>query len=236
LFESSHELEEINWIELRICGEDNEEIFEGFLEKFISLLKEDFLIDLFNYERTEKVKNRLRSYGKLFYELRKENYVGDKFLVEEELDTDENHSIFAGIIQVDEVDNEIIFNELFGSYLKFSHVELINKSPIKPDRLKKLMEYVDFKLLRRGKLIEIDYLTLLDRFVTPTSMIFSYLFDGKDDLVFTVYSGHKIFNQVEDIIFKSLPNDIELNRINASSEEVDRLIDSYFKDWKTVEN
>ena len=65
-------------------------------------------------------------------------------------------------------------------------------------------------------------------------MVFSYLFDGKDDLVFTVYSGSDVFNPIENIILQSVPKDSKLEKINASADEVDRLIDSYFKDWRTV--
>lgn len=234
LFESGNGIKDVNWLELRISGEENEEQLEEFLEVFFSLLKKEFLIDIFCYERSEKIKNRLRSYGKLFHGLRKEKFVGDQFLVEKELDTGENRSVFAGIIQVDKIDNEIIFNEILGNYFRFGHAELADKSVDGLNRLESLLECVDFKLLRKGKLIEVDYLTLLNRLVAPASMVFSYLFDGKDDLVFTVYSGNEIFNQTEEMILKSLPKNIKLDKINASSNEVDRLIDSFFKDWRTV--
>jgi hypothetical protein len=234
LFESGNETKYVNWLELRISGEENEERFEEFLEVFFSLLKNEFLIDIFCYEKSEKVKNRLRSYGKLFYDLRKEKLIADQFLIEKELDTGENHSVFAGIIQVNEIDNEIIFNEILSNYFRFGHAELKDNSANDSDRLESLMKHIDFKLLRKGSLIEVDYIILLDRLVVPTSMVFSYLFDGKNDLVFTVYCGNEIFNQVEDMILKSLPKDIKLDKINASSKEVDRLIDSYFKDWRTV--
>ncbi|MCB9296064.1 MAG: hypothetical protein H6559_23525 [Lewinellaceae bacterium] len=234
LFESGDEMKHVNWLELRISGEGNEERFEEFLEAFFSLLKKDFLISIFCYERSEKVKNRLRSYGKLFYELRKEKFIGDQFLIEKELNTDENHSVFAGIIQVDEIDNEIILNEILGNYFRFGYAEFTKNGVNDSNALESLMKHVDFKLLRKGKLIEVDYLSLLNKLIVPTSMVFSYLFDGKDDLVFTVYSGSDVFNPIENIILQSVPKDSKLEKINASADEVDRLIDSYFKDWRTV--
>lgn len=234
LFETSREIGDISWLELRISGEDNEEQFEDFLELFITELKTENWIDFFCYERSEKLKNRLRSYGKLFHGLRKEKLVGDQFLVEKELDTDETHSIFAGIIQVDEVDNEIIFSEILGNYFRFGRVEMVKRNGDQPNRLKALSELIDFRLLRKGKFIELDYLVLLDRFVKPTSMIFSYQFDGKDDLVFTIYCGNKIFSEIEATILKSFPGNTSLKRSTASPKEVDRLIDSYFNDWGTA--
>ena len=234
LFESKDKLEQINWLELRISGVNNEERFEDFLEDFLELLKQEFLIDIICYERTEKLKNRLRSYGKLFYELRKNNLIDDQYLIEKEIDTGNNHSIFTGIIQVDEIDNEIIFNEIFKSYFKIGHIELRNKTANKSSRLEDLINEIDFELLRNNKLIEVDYLILLERFVTSTSMIFSYKFDGKDDLIFTVYSGNEIIKQIEEIILNSLPKGLKIKRIKADSKEVDRLIDSYFRDWRTI--
>lgn len=65
LFESGIEIEDVNWLELRISGEENEEVFALFLDAFLSALKSDFLIDLMSYERSEQLKSRLRSYGKL---------------------------------------------------------------------------------------------------------------------------------------------------------------------------
>jgi hypothetical protein len=236
LFESKDEFEQISWLELRISDFNSEEKFEEFLEEFFRLLGQDFFIDIICYERTEKLKSRLRSYGKLFYELRKNNFISDKNSVEKELDTDESHSIFTGIIQVDEVDDEIIFNEIFEPYFKFGHVELKHSKTSKPERLEGLIKKIDLQLLRNNKLIEVDYLILLERFVSSSSMVFSYMFDGKDDLVFTVYSGKGIKKQIEEVIQNSLPKELKIKRIDADSKEIDRLIDSYFRDWKTIKS
>ena len=67
-------------------------------------------------------------------------------------------------------------------------------------------------------------------------MVFSYRFDGKDDLVFTVYSGNEIKKQIEEIIQNSLPKVLKIKRLDADSKEVDRLIDSYFRDWTTIKS
>lgn len=233
-FELGSKIKHVDWLELRITGEENEEKFEEFLDAFFSLLKKQFSIYVFCYERSVKLKNRLRSYGKLFFEFRKERIIGNEYLIEKELDTDEHHSLFAGVIQIDEIENEIILNEIIANCFRFGYAESIDNQLVRVNKLKKLIEQIDFKLLREGKLIELDYLTLLNRLVTPTSMIFSYQFDGKDDLVFTVYSGNQIFNQVEEVVLESLPEDIELHEEKANSKELDRLIDSYFKDWRPV--
>lgn len=236
LFESKDEFEQISWLKLRISDINNEEKFEEFLEAFFRLLKQDFFIDIICYERTEKLKSRLRSYGKMFHELRKNNFINYKNSIEKELDTGDNHSIFTGIIQVDEVDDEIVFNEIFKPYFKFGHIELKHSKNNKSKRLQGLIKNIDLQLLRNNKLIEIDYLVLLERFVTSTSMVFSYIFDGKGDLVFTVYSGNEIKKQIEEIIQNSLPKELKIKRIDADSKEIDRLIDSYFRDWKTIKN
>ena len=233
LFESKDKLEQISWLELRISDVNNEEKFEEFLEAFFRLLKQDFFIDIICYERTEKLKSRLRSYGKLFYDLRKNNFINDKNSAEKELDTDNRHSIFTGIIQVND---EMMFNEIFEPYFKFGHIELKPGETNQSERLQNLIKKIDLQLLRNNKLIEIDYLILLERFVTSSSMVFSYRFDGKDDLVFTVYSGNEIKKQIEEIIQNSLPKVLKIKRLDADSKEVDRLIDSYFRDWTTIKS
>lgn len=234
LLESNLEIEDVNWLQLRISGEDNDECFELFLEKFFLLLKTKYFIDVFCYNRTEKKKSRTRSYFKLFYDLRKSNLINSAFLIEKELDTSKDHSVFTGIIQVDEVDNEIILNEIISDYFKFGHVELSNSNSEYSNRLENLIKKVDLNLLQNGRPIRINYLALLDKFVSPTSMVFSYLYDGKDDLVFTIYSGMKIFDQIEAAVIESLPKSKKVNKLSASSEEVDKLIASYFKDWRVV--
>ena len=234
LFESNLEIKDINWLQIRISGEDNEECFELFLEEFFSSLKTKYFIDLFCYNRSEKKKSRSRSYFKLFYDLRKSSLVNNAFLIEKELDTSEDHSVFAGIIQVDKVDNEIIFNEIISDYFKFGHVELSDSNSEYSNRLEGLIKQVDLNLLQNGKPIRINYLALLDKFVSPTSMVFSYLYDGKDDLVFTIYSGKKIFDQIEAAVTESLPKSEKVNKLSASSEEVNKLIASYFRDWRVA--
>lgn len=231
-FSSSNELGEIDWFELKITGEDNDEVFEGFLERFITKLKNEFHIDLIAYQKSDQPKNRIRTYAKYFYDLRKQNLVGEKYLAEKEIDTKENRSIYSGIIQVDKIDNEIIFEELLNEYGRIIHAEIRGEQP---DRLIEMLDKLDLALLRKDKLVNIDYTVLLERFINPNSIISSYLYDGRDDLIFTVYSGKNVSNKLEHIITDSVPPSQKIREIIATSDEVDHLIESYFNDWRRVE-
>jgi hypothetical protein len=230
-FGSSDELNEIDWFELKIKGEDNDEVFDDFLEKFITHLKEEFYIDFITYQRSDQVKNRMRTYAKYFYDLRKQHLINEKYIVEKEIDTRENHSIFSGILQVDRIDNEMIFEELLNNYSRIIHAEIKEK---KPNRLAKMLDKIDLELLWNNKLVDINYTVLLERFIKPNSILISYMYDGKDDLILTIYSGRNVSNKLEKIITDSIPSDQMIKEVIATSNEVDNLIKSYFNDWGKV--
>jgi hypothetical protein len=102
----------VHWLEMRMAGADNEQQFEQFLDAFFSGLKAAFAVQLFCYERSAQPKSRPRAYAKLFYELRRANIIGAERMIEKELEVDEHYSVLAGIIEADEVDNEILLNEI----------------------------------------------------------------------------------------------------------------------------
>jgi len=236
-FDSDNQLNSaIDWFEMRITGSDNEEVFHGFLENFISDLKNDFFIDFISYERSAQLKNRIRTYAKCYHDLRKEHLINEKYMVEKEIDTNENYSIFSGILQVDEVDNEIIFEKLLDNYNQIIHAEVKGEDQEKPHRLEDMLDNIDLELLRNNKLVEVNYPILLERFLKKNSVIISYMYDGGDDLIFTAYSDKSVSNQLEKLIVNSIPEDQKVNRIIATSDEVDKLVESYFNDWRKVKN
>lgn len=218
----------VHWLEMRMAGADNERQFEQFLEAFFSGLKEAFAVQLFCYERSAQPKSRPRSYAKLFYELRRANMISAECMIEKELDVDDRYSVLAGIIQVDEVDNDILLNEILGQRFRFGRAERKEYAPPAPERLAELMAQVDFALLRQGALIELDYLTMLSRFVGPAAMVFTYRFDGGDDLVFTVYCGAEVAGLVEALLLDCLPKGAPYRKIKSDAAEVDGVIERYF--------
>jgi hypothetical protein len=218
----------VHWLEMRMAGADNEQQFEQFLDAFFSGLKAAFAVQLFCYERSAQPKSRPRAYAKLFYELRRANIISAERMIEKELEVDEHYSVLAGIIEADEVDNEILLNEIMGHRFRFGRAERKEHAPPAPERLAQLMAQVDFTLLRQGALIELDYLTMLRRFVGPASMVFSYRFDGGDDLVFTAYCGAEVAESVEALVLDSLPKGLPCRKVKSDAADVDGVIERYF--------
>ena len=77
------------------------------------------------------------------------------------------------------------------------------------------------------------YISIINQLITPTSFTFSYMYDGKDDLLFTVYCGNELTKEIEQLIANSIGVE-GLEKKEASKEDIDQLITRYFADWRSA--
>lgn len=236
VFDAPSKTKNVSWIRLEIAGEDNEEVFEDFYENFLTSLQRYCSIYFFYSESFKEQKSKIRSYVKLFYQLRKEKAIPEKDLVEKEIDLEKNQSILTGIIQVDELGTDYIIDELTSNGFKFGLVADKSSNEPKPVDLKRLGEELAKEIFKIGKSVRVNYLNLIKKILTPNSFIYSYMYDGKDDLIFTIYSGENVYLPLREKIKNSLPKGEIIKERQATTEEVDRIIDLYFRDWMPAKN
>lgn len=231
VFDEPSKTRKVSWIRLEIAGDENEEIFEDFYENFLDSLKRDCSIYFFYSESFKEQKSKIRSYVKLFYQLRKEKSIPEQDLIEKEIDLEKNQSILTGIIQVDKLGTDYILDELTSNGFKFGLAVDETLSEPGPTNLGTLGSELTEEIFKIGKSVRVNYLNLIKKILTPNSFIYSYLYDGKDDLILTIYAGENIYMPLREKIKNSLSKGEAIKERQVTSKEVDRIIDLYFRDW-----
>lgn len=224
--------EDIRWISVAISGEENEAVFRDFYENFFTSLQRDYDIYFFYADNFKAQKSKIRSYVKLFYQLRRAKAVPETHLIEKEIDLADKQSILAGIIQVDELDAAYVMDELASNGFKFGLV--VDNATNVGGRvdLAGLGAQLDEELFTIGQSVRVNHLSLVKKLLTPNAFLYSYLYDGKDDLIFTIYAGADVYASLREKMEDSLPTGELITEKQATTQEVDRVINLYFRDWR----
>ncbi|HKK79140.1 MAG TPA: hypothetical protein VJ933_05905 [Phaeodactylibacter sp.] len=223
-------LSTINWLELRIKGSENESEFEAFLYAFLKQAKLDYDVYLFFYERSPSLKSTLRSHTKLFYDLKREHLINPSQAEEQELSIDDKHSLMTGVIYANSIADDVIVNELILNGFRFGLLERKKNKPLKT-QLSHFISCMDTQLLQLENLVELNHIALLERFLHPEAIAFTYIYDGKNDLVLDLYAGDVILEKTKNLIISCFPEGASIPVRSASRKEVDGLIANYFNHW-----
>lgn len=223
-------IDHVNWLQLCISGSDNEEKFLEFIDILIDKLKIRYDLFLLYAETKGHKKSKVRSVVKLFYPQKKKNIVKEGQYLEKEVEVNEDRSIMQGIIRINEIDNDTIIEELMKiSLFQFGYgMEKSNGYNVLndiSDKFEANLFDTDNTPLSR------NYISIINKLISPTSFTFSYMYDGKDDLLFTVYCGDELTEEIEQLIADSIGVE-GLEKKEASKEDIDQLITRYFADWR----
>lgn len=230
-FDEPSEMGDVRWISLAISGEENEAVFSDFYENFLTALQGSCGIYFFYSESFKEQKSKVRSHVKMFYQLRKAKAIPGEHLIEKEIDLADNESIMTGIMQVDELSIDHAIDELAANGFKFGLVVDNSSVARKPLDMASLKAQLTEELFTIGKSVRVNYLSLIKKLLVPNAFIYSYMYDGKDDLIFTIYAGADVYQPLLEKIEHSLPKGELVTERQATTEEVDRVIDLYFRDW-----
>lgn len=225
-------MQNVNWMQLTLSGPDNEEVFAEFRKRFVDRLKQQFGIYCYTFEGSVHPKNKLRSRTKLFYPLRKKYFITERVL-EKELDVEDNESLLAGIIKIDDTDKEPLVSEIIEDYCQFIYAEQFQASTAY-DKLEILGAQLTLDLFFVGKKVEVNFFNLIDSILTADSLIFTHRYNGKDEVVFTVYTGDRVLAVAEQLLRDSLTNAEPLAEREADVAEVEKIIDRYYRDWNSI--
>ena len=228
--------EDIRWISIAISGEENEAVFKEFYENFLASLQRDYGIYFFYADSFKAQKSKIRSYVKLFYQLRRAKAIPETHLVEKEIDLADKQSIIAGIIQVDELDTAYVVDELASNGFKFGLVVGHSTNAGKHAGLASLGAQLNEALFTIDKSVRVNHLSVIKQLLTPNAFFYSYLYDGKDDLIFTIYAGAEVYPSLRKKMEESLPTGELIADEQATKQEANRVIDLYFRDWRPVRN
>ena len=223
-------IDHVNWIQLRISESDNEEKFLEFIDILMDKLKIRYDLFLLYAETEEHQKSKVRSVVKLFYPQRKKNIVKEGQHLEKEVEVSKDKSIMQGIIQINDIDNDTITEELMKiSLFQFGYgIEKSNSH----NSLDKISSKLEANLFDTSNTpLSKKYISIINQLISPTSFTFSYMYDGKDDLLFTVYCGNELTKEIEQLIANSIGVE-GLEKKEASKEDIDQLITRYFADWR----
>ena len=231
-FEEVLTMPNVNWMQLTLSGPDNEEVFAEFLERFMDRLKQKFGIYCYAFEGSVSPKNKLRSRTKLFYPLRKKYFVQAERILEKELDVEENESLLAGIINIHDTDQEPLVTEIIEDYCQFVYAERFQASTAH-DKLEALGAQLTLDLFFVGKKVEVNFFNLIDATLTTDSLIFTHRYNGKDEVVFTVYAGDRVLAVAEQLLRDSLTKGEPLAERAADVAEVEQMIERYYRDWNS---
>ncbi len=215
----------VGFIQLKITGEDNEDDFEEFFDLFLDRLQWSY--DLyFIYSQNHKArKSKARSYTKLFYELRKRSGLAEGVLADKEVDVAPGYSNMVGMISVNELDDVLLKDELLLRHFRYGYA--VRKEENHFD-LEHYLGLIDRGLFEERKSLSINTLQLIERYINAHSFLFSYMFDGNDDLLFTVYAGKQAYPEVEQIMTDIAAKTGALEKRTADTREIDKIIELFF--------
>jgi len=215
----------VGFLQLKITGEDNEDKFESFFDLFLDKLRWSY--DLyFIYSQNHKAKkSKARSYTKLFYELRKRSGLAEAVLADKEVEVAPGYSNMVGMISANELNGTLLRDELLLRHFRYGYAVRKEKNQFD---LEHYLEWIDKDLFEDGKSLSINTLKLIERYINAHSFLFSYMFDGSDDLRFTVYAGKQIYPEVEEIMTDMATRIGMVEKKKAGTHELEKLIELYF--------
>jgi len=131
----------------------------------------------------------------------------------------------VGIVKVNGLDDALLRDELIWTHFRYAYA--VSKEE---DRfnLEHYLEGIDKDLFEEGKSLSINTIKLIERYISAHSFLFSYMFDGNDDLLFTVYAGKQAYTEVEAIITDIASNMGKLEKRTADIREIDKIIRLFF--------
>lgn len=221
----SEKLDSVGWIQLRITGEGNDDKFDDFLNAFIDRLKLSYELYFIYSQNIKAKKSRARSYAKLFYYLRKQEGLKNAAMEDKEIDLGPGYSTMAGIIEANRIDPEIIIDELMSNNFRYGYCVQSNRSN---NDLKYYLNLLDEELYEEDESLRLNNVKLIEKFINPFSFLYSYMYTGSDDLLFTIYSGKEVYNDLESIITDIISETGQIEKKVADSKETDEIVDMYF--------
>lgn len=218
-------IDAVGLIQLKITGEDNEYEFEEFFDLFLNRLQWSY--DLyFIYSQNHKArKSKARSYTKLFYDLKRQRDFAEGLMADREVDLAPGYSNMVGMIKVNGLGNTLLTDELMLKHFRYGYA--VRKEENHFD-LEHYVGWMDKDLFEEGKSLSINSVKLIEKYITAHSFLFSYVFDGNDDLLFTVYAGKQAYSEVEDIMTTIAAKINALEKRTADSSEIDKIIELFF--------
>ena len=211
---------------LRITGAGNDDKFDDFLSAFIGRLKLSYGLYFIYSQNIKAKKSKARSYAKLFYHLRKQEGLENAAMEDKEIDLAPGYSTMAGIIEASKVADEIIIDELMRHNFRYGYCVQSNRGNTD---LKHYLSLLDEDLYEEDKSLKINKVKLIEKFITPFSFLYSYMYTGSDELLFTIYSGKEVYPDLESIITDIISRTGQIEKKVADSKETDEIVALYFK-------
>lgn len=222
-----------NWMRLELSGEQNDEEFEAFHQQFLEALSATFDLYWVYIEGTKQPKRKIRSHTKLFYEWRKNGQLEAGTYAEREIAFGDEESILAGAIQLCQLDTAVLSELISLSTFRFGFGVAKQAAAASKTSPQTLVDALDQGLIEDGRFVRLSHLGLMEALLHPDAFLYSYLYDGKDDLVFTVYCGKAIYDRFRQLLIAHLPNEGELVEAAPNASDTEDLVRLYFKDWRS---
>ncbi len=198
----------ISWYKILFEGEDNDKVYKSFFKDFLlGLDRQDHLKKyLFYYEQHVSKISKARSKIGMFYHLMKKNEALRQRYIEAETKISDTSSFFFGAFQINKLEFDLIEENLINDNFRFGLCIQEDDFDGIENRIltESLISFPDTIQVSKSNRVEVDNYRLIQKFLKANTLLYDFFFDGRDNLVFSLYVGEKCQQLANDVIKDSL--------------------------------